>query len=324
MAPIPRTRASPDRHLNDAEERRGPGLSGKDLPGNSVALVLLRATKILAESFIDTARLDAELLLCLALRRDRLWLYANADAVLPDEVYSDFMESLDARRRGVPLAYLTGNKEFMSLPFEVDEFCLIPRPETELLVETVLEWLKRQDVPDPLVLDLGCGSGCVAVSLAHYHPGARIVATDICPDALKVARQNAAKLGVAQRVRFLHGDLFEPLRGKGLRKFDAIVSNPPYVAKEEMRNLSPEVSYEPQIALLGGKFGLEIVGRIISGAPEFLKTGGCLALEVSNGQIYQVKEMMSAARFSAIRSFRDLAGNERVILGEKDSATSSA
>lgn len=292
-----------------------------------------------------TPRLDAEILLAHALGCLRLDLYVGYHKVVEPAERGRFHGFVERRGQGEPVAYITGSREFHSLPFEVGPAVLIPRPETEHLVDAAVEHLRpSQATPEPAIeaspeaapeadggapsppapqhiLDLGTGSGNIAVAIAFERPAARVVAVDISPEALEVARRNAAKNGVQDRIDFRQGDLFEALAGLGPAPlFEAIVSNPPYVSALEYGTLDRGVkNYEPRLALLDSRSSAEGVGfhrAIAARAAEFLAPGGLLALEVGAGQSARVQFFLHEAGFTRIRAITDLGGIERVVLGE--------
>lgn len=249
---------------------------------------LLHVTaEYLGEKGIDSPRLTAEILLAHRLSVDRVTLYLNFDQPLTENELSDYRTLIKRRLQREPLQYITGIQEFWSLEFVVTPQVLIPRPETELLVEQAIERLKAFPVEEnhtPRVLDLGTGCGAIAISLAKAVQQTRIWATDISAGALKLARLNAEKHGVTEKIRFIQGNLWEPLLDQG-KTFDIILSNPPYIAPEEFKGLSPEVrDYEPRLALDGREGGMHFIEKIISGAPAFMNTGGWIMLEMAPGQ----------------------------------------
>lgn len=238
---------------------------------------LRHARTVLADARVESPRLDAELLLMHAWNVDRTRLITrNADA-LPDEVEAAAGRLLARRCQREPLAYLVGNKEFWSRDFEVAPGVLIPRPETEHLVEAVLARFSDHGRPWHFA-DIGTGSGCLAVTLACEYPAASVAATDISDSALAVARRNAARHGVVEHMHWYRGHLFEALP-PGTALFDAIVSNPPYVSRDEFRNLDPELGFEPAEALTDGADGLSILRALVAGAPDWLAPGGYLVVE---------------------------------------------
>lgn len=278
---------------------------------NSVAEVLKAATARLEMAKIENPRLDAEILLAHVLKWRRLNLYIDAEKILPLEYVFRFNELINRRLEGIPVAYLTGTKDFMGLTFAVNEKVLIPRPETEILTELVGEYLRGLG-REVIFADLGTGSGAITISILKFVKNARAIAVDISNDALEVAKFNAIKFHVEDRIEFLLGDLFAPLTGK----FDAIVSNPPYIPTKDLISLQAEVQREPQLALDGGEDGLNFYRRIISDAPQFLVDGGVLAVEIGINQASPVKKLFEAANFIDIEIFKDLAGIERVVIGK--------
>ncbi|MDF2545637.1 MAG: prmC [Anaerosolibacter sp.] len=267
---------------------------------------------------IMTPLLDAEVLLCHVLDMDRLFLYVHRDRELTEDQLKTYSSMVAKRLEGVPVQYIVNKQEFMSLDFYVEEGVLIPRPDTEILVESVLAWAKEQgDQHNLIIADLGTGSGAITVSLAYYLRESFVYSVDISPKALSIGRKNAKILGVEERIGFVHGDLFEPLREKGLENcLDILVSNPPYIPKKEIDKLQTEVAkYEPKLALDGGEDGLDFYRRIIDEAYVFLKNGGLIALEVGHDQGETIKKMMEHKNIYAdIRKIKDLSDIERVVV----------
>ena len=278
--------------------------------------LLDEASRFLTSKQIEKPRLQAELLLADVLDMGRLDLYLQFDRVLKASEVEAFRAHVRQRLRRVPLQYITGRAAFRHLDFAVSRTVLIPRPETEILVEIALEYIAS--LPAPRVLDLGCGAGVIAVCLAHEHPTTRVVATDISAEALQVTRQNALRNQVDERVAGVCGDLFAPLRPRpDLGRFDLIVSNPPYVRRGDIATLAPEVrDYEPHLALDGGEDGLVYYGRIANQAADFLEPGGSLVLEVGDGQADEVADRLRE-RFDAVEIRPDLNDIPRVVAGRK-------
>ena len=272
------------------------------------------ATALLASSGVESPRLDAECLLASLLGRDRLHLYAAAEERMPPPVFELYQALLGRRQAREPLAYLTRTKEFWSLSFAVTPAVLIPRPETETLVERALARLN--ELQAPVIADIGTGSGAIAVAVAKALPHGRLYATEISSRALDVARENAARHEVLERITFVHGDLVEPLLCLGLAHHcDLMVSNPPYVATRELAGLPAEVRYEPLEALDGGSDGLDVHRRLINGASTLLRPGGWLALEMAPGQGPSLSRLLQEqGAFGDIEVTPDLSGRERVIV----------
>ena len=260
-----------------------------------------------AQKGVDAPRLTAELLLAHALSCDRVRLYLDFDKPLGDPELGRYRELVRRRADGEPTAYLTGVREFHGHRLSVDARVLVPRPETELLVEAALAELAGRP-EGAAVLDLGTGSGALAIALALGRPGARVTAVDVSPGALTVARANAAALGAA--VTFLEGDLFAPLPAAA--HFDLIVSNPPYVPAGELAGLSREVRREPRLALDGGPDGLSVLRRLVAAAPRYLTPGGVLLLEMHETHLEPLPALCRAAGFAVAEARRDLAGLPRL------------
>jgi release factor glutamine methyltransferase len=255
---------------------------------------------------VPSPRIDAEWLLADALSVTRTALYADGMQELSTEAERAFREAVERRARREPLAYILGEWGFRGLTLHVDPRVLIPRPETEVLVERCLELL--EGIPEPHVLDVGVGSGAIALALADEHPGAHVVATDPSTGALAVAEENRARAGLVDRVELVAGELFAGLSGP----FDLVVSNPPYVDPTELEALEPEVRlYEPREALV--TTGLTV--RIAEGAPGVLGAGGALVLEVADGDARGIARDLELRGYEAVTITSDLAGCERVVDG---------
>lgn len=281
--------------------------------GPSIGQTLVWATALLKTGGVDNPRLDAECLLASLLSTDRLHLYATIEERMPSAVFQAYRTLVSRRQAREPLAYLTGTKEFWSLSFKATPAVLIPRPDTEVLIETVLARLKQ--VPTPVIADIGTGSGAIAVAIAKTLPGARIYATEISREALEVARDNASVHGVEGQITFLRGDLLEPLFAQRLiGQCDLIVSNPPYIATRELALLPPEVHYEPVEALDGGPDGLGCHRQIIEEASALLRQGGWLALEMAPEQGNSLMRLLrDQGGFADVEVMPDLSGRQRVI-----------
>jgi release factor glutamine methyltransferase len=257
------------------------------------------------------ARQDAEALLLHVLGKSKSWLLAHSDEQLAASEASRYGDLLDRRYRGEPIQYIVGEAEFYGLPFRVTPDVLIPRPETEHLVEKVLAL--AASFPAPRIVDVGVGSGCIAVALAHHLPQARITAIDLSAPALAIAEENAKRNGVA--LRFLEGDLLTPVAGE---HFDLIASNLPYVPLADRATLAVEVrDHEPAVALFAGDDGLEICRRLIPAAFAALVPGGFLLLEIGHGQSQAIAALLAAAGFRRIEFLPDLQSIPRVACAQR-------
>ena len=262
------------------------------------------------EKGVENPRLDAEVLLSHVLQKDRLYLYVHFDQPLEEGELTAFRAAVKKRATRLPVAYIIGSKEFMGLDFQVTSAVLIPRPDTEILVETALDLLATVDSPE--ILDLGTGSGAICISMLVNLPAAQGTTVDISPEALVVARSNAENHQVTERLTFCQGDLFGPVAG---RKFHAILSNPPYIPEADIAQLTPEVQQEPNLALDGGKDGLNFYRRIIEEGRKYLATGGFIAMEVGIHQAQLVVAMAEKTEFFKVSAIvKDYGGIERVVV----------
>jgi len=259
----------------------------------------------------SSARLDAELLLEHVTGLSRTSFRSHPERELPANAGWSFQQLVKRRMQGEPVAYIRGQQEFFSLLFEVSPAVLIPRPETELLVERALEHIDVAHATE--VADLGTGSGAIAISIAHQRPNARITATDVSADALMIATRNTARLQI-QNVAFVQGSWFTPLAE---RKFDVVVSNPPYVAETDPDLAVNVRRYEPHVALFAPRNGLDALARIANDAVAHLNPLGWLLLEHGWKQAPQVRDLLVRAGFDNVRSHSDLSGHERVTEGMK-------
>ena len=277
----------------------------------SIGRLLDWTANYLKQKGSEAPRLETEVLLAHALQCRRIELYTRYDELADDDVRQSFRELIQKRLEGCPVAYLVGRKEFFSLEFEVTPAVLIPRPDTECLVMECLRLAK--DLAEPHIVDVGTGSGNIAVAVARRHKGARVTATDVSPEALAVAARNAAKHGVAERIRFLEGDLLAPVP-KG-EHFDFVLSNPPYVAAEEMATLPADVrDYEPRLALEGGPGGFTVFGRLVEEARGYLKPGGWLLVEIGGPQENGARERVAALPgYELAKTIHDTEGRPRVL-----------
>jgi release factor glutamine methyltransferase len=261
----------------------------------------------------ERARLDAETLLMHTLGVNKAWLLAHASDEIAKERAKCYAEFVQRRFLGEPIQYITGEAEFYGLPFRVTPDVLIPRPETEHLVEQVIAL--ATEFSRPRIVDVGTGSGAIAIALARHLPDARITTIDVSEKALYVARENAARNAVSERVRLLAGDLLEPVSGE---QFDLVVSNPPYVPDGDRESLSVEVrEFEPALALFAGADGLEVYRRLIPAAYAALAPGGHILLEIGYGQAEQVRALLVASGFEGIHFIPDLQGIPRVACGRR-------
>ncbi len=272
---------------------------------------------------VPDAGAEAEYLLTFALRRKRHELFLEPEIPVDGAVRTAFEESVERRAKREPSEYITGETEFFGLKLKVTRDVLIPRPETEAVVEAAIGAvvdLQARTRDDIFVVDLCTGSGCIAVAMARELLRCRIYATDVSAAAIKVANENAEANGVQERITFLAGDLYGPLKRYGLfGHMDVIVSNPPYVARSDMDSLPPEIrEYEPPTALIGGEDGLDFFRRIIRDAPFFLVPGGYIVLEAGFGQAEKVEGLLSSdGRFGEIGAKKDLSSIERVVVARR-------
>lgn len=261
----------------------------------------------------DKALRDAELLLMRVLGRDRAWMLAYWRDEIDTGCSIPYHSAIERRRAGEPIQYITGEAEFYGLPFHVNRQVLIPRPETEHLVEKAIEL--AAGFAQPRIVDVGTGSGAIAVALARGLPSSIVTAIDLSPAALEVAKNNAARNDVAPRIRFLEGDLLAPAAAA---QFDMVVSNPPYVPEADRAALAVEVrDYEPSQALFAGLDGLDVYRRLIPAAWSALVPGGSIVLEIGYGQRESLQALLQAAGFSRIGFTADLQGIARVVSAQR-------
>lgn len=267
---------------------------------------------------LPSYNLDAQVLLSIVTGLDRTRLLLRDDEALSEEQEQEYRCLLDRRAWGEPVAYLIGQKEFMGLNFRVTPNVLIPRPDTELMVETALEFLKQEGQENSLAIDVGTGSGAIAISLAYLTQGLQVQAIDVSEQALKIAQQNAATHGVADRVYFQQGNLLQSI-SKDLRgKVGVITANLPYIPTGDIDGLMPDVKdYEPHLALDGGLDGLDLYRQLIPQAFELLRIGGLLLMEIGPGQGEPARAILPREKWSA-KIANDLAGRERLVIATKD------
>lgn len=273
--------------------------------------VLDWTTQRFTEAGIAAARLEAQLLLAHALGCTRMQLYTGFDKPLGEAELAAYRGLIKRRLGGESVSYLLGEQEFWGLPFTVNEHVLVPRPDTETVIEVVRGVRADRDAPCR-ILDLCTGSGAIAVALAKELPGARVLATDVSIDAVAVAKTNVKRNGMEERVEVRVGDLFAPVAGE---RFDVIVSNPPYIASAVLPTLQAEVQREPKLALDGGADGLDFYRRICGNAREYLATGGMLVVEHGFDQAAPVRELFERAGFTDVVNVHDLGKNPRVTRG---------
>ncbi len=302
---------------------RGGALS---LPNDCCPVVeacVASGTLLLEQAGIETARLDAECLVAAGLGCPRWRLILEPNRRLSPEEFGRILRLLQRRERREPLAYVLGVREFWSLPMAVSAGVLVPRPETETLVEAALAaWGEMRGASregGATIVELCTGSGAVAIALAKELPAARLLATDVSWRALRVARANAARHGVAERIEFLRGDLWRAVNGQApAGSVDLVVANPPYIRSPELATLMPEVQWEPRLALDGGADGLRVLRAIVASSPDRIRPGGFLLLEIGAEQAEAVGALLAASgRFGPPRVLPDLAGRPRVVVARR-------
>ena len=280
----------------------------------SIKKLLNLARKKLKENDIGTFNLDAEIILAHVLNKSRSYLYAHDDIELSAEEIEDFNKLLNDRLKRIPIAHLLGKKEFRGLEFKVNNKVLIPRPETEFLVESSIEILNAKQ-KENFILEICAGSGAVIISILKECEKDQAIALDISEDALKIARENAEMHSVSSRLKFFQGDLFEPLnKNKINNKFDLIAINPPYIKTDDIGFLEEEVRYEPHIALDGGIDGLSFYKRILQEASSYLQKEGFLVFEIGFGQTGEICDFAESAGFNIVKVIKDYSGIERVLI----------
>jgi release factor glutamine methyltransferase len=279
-----------------------------------MAETILQGADRLRKAGVPEARREAGSLLGYVLGRDRSFILTHAEDLIGEEEAERFRDCLERRVHGEPLQYITANQEFFGLDFEVTKDVLIPRPETELLIETALR-LFAEPAAAPFICDVGTGSGCIAITLMQQLPPARAVAIDISPAALAVARRNAERHAVSERINFVLSDSFVALTlWESRASFDLIVSNPPYIEEGAMADLQREVrDFEPGSALVGGEDGLDIIRRLLLEAPSFLKPGGYFLFEIGFNQAAAVERLLDPKIWKLIDIHKDLQGIARTV-----------
>jgi release factor glutamine methyltransferase len=281
----------------------------------SIAEAILEGANKLRKAGVPEARREAASLLAYVLGRDRSFIVGHANDEIGNHELERFLEDLEMRVRGKPLQYITGHQEFYGLDFEVTVDVLIPRPETELLIETALKMM--EDVGSPSICDVGTGSGCIAITLVHQQPNARALAIDVSPVALEIARRNAARHAVSERIAFVQSDCFQSV-AQPKTLFDLVVSNPPYVAESALEGLQREVrDFEPRVALEAGADGLSIIRRLLTESENFVKPGGHLLFEIGFDQHERVEELIDRDTWKLLDIHHDLQGIPRAVALEK-------
>jgi len=278
----------------------------------SISRLILEAARVLSEAGVPEARREAMSLIEYVIARDRTFLITHPETILTLADIERLREVVERRAAGEPLQYITGHQEFYGLSFEVTPDVLIPRPETELLVETALELL-GQSVEPQLICDVGTGSGCIPIALLHERPRLRAFGLDISLNALHVAARNAKRLGVSERLSLIASDCFNALHSTGAC-FKMIVSNPPYIAESDLAGLHREVrDYEPRAALTPGDDGLGVIRRLLSEAPLYLEPGGHLLLEMGFDQHEAIHQLIDRAVWQLLDIHKDLQGIPRTV-----------
>lgn len=292
------------------------GTTPPGLPPSTLLPALRWGEEVLRKGRIDEARLTAELLLCHLLGCERIRLYAEFERILDVAEVGAFVGLIRRRLSHEPLQYITGRTDFMGLRIDVDRRVLIPRPETEILVEAMLTVCRSRGAAPVRILDIGVGSGNIAVALARYHPSAHLVGVDVSPGALDVALGNARLHGLERRISLVRGDILRDAPPFVEGGFDAIVSNPPYIPSADIPGLDPEVrDFEPLLATSDGGDGLSFFRRLTGIARGLLADGGVLMVETAYNQAREVERMFVGGNFRETKVVRDLSGIERVVSG---------
>ncbi len=281
--------------------------------------LMLEAAEVLRQGGVPEARREAGSLLEYVIRRDRTFLLSHPEYVLTAEEEESFRRCVARRANGEPLQYITGTQAFFGLDFEVTKDVLIPRPETEPLVETALKLLAT-DANDPVICDVGTGTGCIAIALLHENQRASAIGIDVSEDAIRVAKRNAQRHDVTNRLTFLASDGFSALR-PNLNRFDLVVSNPPYVAGSAWNGLQREVrDHEPRVALVSGADGLVMIRRLLIESGGFLKPGGYLLFEIGFDQTAAVQSLINRSTWNILDIQEDLQGIPRIVVLQKNSS----
>ncbi|MBQ3855005.1 MAG: peptide chain release factor N(5)-glutamine methyltransferase [Anaerovibrio sp.] len=278
----------------------------------TIGKILKWTEEYFAKAGIDTPRLDGEVLLCHVLQKERIHLYVHFDQPLTPAELAQYKDYIRQRVRHKPVAHIVGHKDFMGLDFKVTEDTLIPRPDTEILVEAVISRLKTGGENMGVIADIGTGTGAICLSLLNYLTSLKAVTVDISDKALAVARENAEKLGLSDRIEFYQGDLLEPIKN---RQFTAIVSNPPYIPEGDIGTLAADVKdYEPISALAAGPDGLDCYRRLVAEAGALLAEEGFLAMEIGINQREALEKLAQEHGWGRVEMVKDLAGIDRVVI----------
>jgi release factor glutamine methyltransferase len=274
----------------------------------SIAETIAEGARQLQSADVDEARRTAGVLLCHTLGIDRTHLLTRAEQQIDEPSYQAYLRLIERRAAGEPLQYITGHQEFYGFDFIVTPAVLIPRPETEFLVEQVIKLARESQLSAPLIADIGTGSGCIAVTIAASIPNAKILATDVSSAALKVARKNAERHGAARRIEFLEGDLLEPLAHRGLElSIDIMASNPPYIEESGPDPVQREVrDWEPHTALFGGADGLNFYRRLLVDGLKYVRPGGYLVCEIGYSQLDAISDMIAGSSWDLTEVTNDL------------------
>ena len=278
----------------------------------NIEIAIKNASKELKKNNISSALLDSELLLSKVIKKDRKFILLNLDKELDQSDQDSFKELIIKRSKGKPLAYLTGIKSFWNYDFKINEKVLIPRPDSEIIIEQVLDIYKNKNNLN--FLEVGVGSGCIALSILKEKKSFLATGIDLSQDCIKICRDNASKLGVSNRIKLLKSDVDNLI----FRKYDLIISNPPYIKKFDLSKLGKEVKdYEPKLALDGGLDGLSVIEKVVKKSSELIKTHGKLILEIGYDQKEPVKKMLNENNFYVSKIVEDLARNDRCIISTK-------
>ncbi|MCF8008519.1 MAG: peptide chain release factor N(5)-glutamine methyltransferase [Halanaerobiales bacterium] len=280
--------------------------------------VLINTEQFLKKNNIENPRLDAEVLLAELLDMERIRLYVNFDYPLSETEINQYRKMIKKRAKNIPVAYILKKKEFMSLDFYVDQNVLLPRPETEILVEYLIDTFSQKELEKINIVEVGTGSGAIMVSLGYYLKNARILGVEIDKAAVEVTRKNINRYSLKERLKVTKGNLLNPLIERGIDGVDLLVSNPPYIGNDELKDLPEDVKKEPIKALDGGKEGLDIYKKLIPQGYKVLKNGGIFALEIGYRQADQVTNILKDNGFLNIEVKKDYADKDRFIISYKE------